>query len=446
MKIVAVHSDPETFGILKEGLGHDFELIEAPVTEDNPEAAMGPCDVIMLDFLVPDPVETLHLIRTIEKDAPVLLLLPTKYQFKVVSNLFHYGIKDCILRPFGPEDINTAVRKAMGLPESGPVAASEAPSSEEPAPAAGAAASDAPKDAPAKRAKPAPGKDSRIKELAEYLLDESNLPTLPVTAMRVMRMCRNEDVTTEQLDKLISGDQSLADQLMRTANSALYRRIMPVESLHDAIVRVGLTHVSNLTVGLSAKGLHKIPTPRSKTLWNHSRGIACASQVIAKRYRLQEDAYVAGLLHNVGMTLLNNLDAKRYQKCLDLQAEGTSFRQAEREIFGVDHTQLGSALAKKWDINPHFREAIRAYPAVWKAKNLSEEGNRLASSIKLANVIMQTPIFQETEIELTEEEREAVEIRLFKHPVVKHLGLASGDVGKILDKLEDLFDEDDGEG
>ena len=193
MKLVAVHSDPETFGILNEGLGSQFELVDAPVTEDNPEAPMQQCSLILLDFTVPDPVETLHLIRTVEPEALVLLLLPTKYQFKVVSNLFHYGIKECILRPFNAEDIDTAVRKALGLPVgedlSKPKAdGPEAKPAAERAPAANQSAS---------------GKDPRIQELADYLLEKSNLPALPVTAMRVMRLCRNEDVTAEQLDKLV---------------------------------------------------------------------------------------------------------------------------------------------------------------------------------------------------------------------------------------------------
>ena len=73
MKIVAVHSDPETFSIIKEGLGEQFDLVEATVTEEEPQAqGLVPCDFMILDFQIPDPVETLRLIRTVEAETEVL--------------------------------------------------------------------------------------------------------------------------------------------------------------------------------------------------------------------------------------------------------------------------------------------------------------------------------------------------------------------------------------
>ena len=437
MKIVAVHSDPETFSIIQEGLGEQFDLVEATVTEEEPQAqGLVPCDFMILDFQVPDPVETLRLIRTVEAETEVLLLLPSKYQFKMVSALFHYGIKDCLLRPFGPEEIRRATRKALGLPEL------------DEAEAAAIAAETAGGDGDAGGGTEGAGDgdsgdtDPGVNEVANYLLDHTNLPMMPPIAMRIVRLCRNADVNAAQLEKLISGDQSFAGQLLKTANSALYRRAVPVRSINAAIVRVGLKNVNNLAIGLSASSLHKVPTPMSQKLWQESRTIASAAQVVAQRFNLHEDAYVAGLLHNVGMTLLNNLDGNRFQACLELQEDGMDPLRAEEELFGVDHAQLGSALATKWEIDQCFREAISSYPAPWKAEGLSKDGNLIASSIKLATLMMALPIFKNFGEELEEGQREAMIDEVVGHEVVAHMKLSAHDVGEIMGKLEAIFIQD----
>ncbi len=447
MKIVAVHSDPETFSIIKEGLGEQFDVVEATVTEEEPQAqGLVPCDFIILDFLIPDPVETLRLIRTVEAETEVLLLLPAKYQFKMVSALFHYGVKDCLLRPFGPVEIRRAARKALGLPEldeAEAAAAAEAEAADTAEAGDGDAAATG--ESAGAEGESSEGKDPGVNEVANYLLDHTNLPMMPPIAMRIVRLCRNEDVNAAQLEKLISGDQSFAGQLLKTANSALYRRAVPVRSINAAIVRVGLKNVNNLAIGLSASALHTVPTPMSQKLWQDSRTIASAAQVVAQRYNLHEDAYVAGLLHNVGMTLLNNLDANRYQACLELQEDGMDTLRAEEELFGVDHAQLGSALAKKWEIDRCFREAISSYPAPWAAEGLSKDGNRVASSIKLATVLMGLPLFKNFGEELEEGERDAIVEQVSKHSVSEHMKLSAHDVGEVMGKLENIFIQDSSE-
>ena len=135
----------------------------------------------------------------------------------------------------------------------------------------------------------------------------------------------------------------MAAELLRTANSALYKRSVSVTNIRAAVVRIGLKNVSNLAIGLSAKALHQTVTPRSQKLWQESRTIAAAAQVIAALFKLEEDAYVAGLLHNVGMTLLNNLDSDRFEQAIEMQLDGMSAEEAERECFGVDHATLGHA-------------------------------------------------------------------------------------------------------
>ena len=116
--------------------------------------------------------------------------------------------------------------------------------------------------------------------------------------------------------------------------------------------------------------------------------------------------------------------------------------RAEEELFGVDHAQLGSALATKWEIDQCFREAISSYPAPWKAEGLSKDGNLIASSIKLATIMMALPLFKNFGDELEDGQREAMLEDVAGHEVVAHMKLSGHDVGEIMGKLEAIFIQD----
>ena len=182
--------------------------------------------------------------------------------------------------------------------------------------------------------------DKGIDDISSFLLDQTNLPPMPATAMRVVRLCRNSDVNADQLTKVIETDQAMAAELLRTANSALYKRSVSVTNIRAAVVRIGLKNVSNLAIGLSAKALHQTVTPRSQKLWQESRTIAAAAQVIAALFKLEEDAYVAGLLHNVGIHL-NNLDSDRFEQAIEMQLDG---RCRSRRMLWRGPCDLGHAL------------------------------------------------------------------------------------------------------
>ena len=280
MRTLTVHNDEPIREAVDSGLQAFFETQSLAVDESDPlPDAYQDSDLVILDFDVPDPLATIQQIKTRTPDSDVLLLLPTEYDFKLVSAVMRCGVSDCLVKPFDQPSLTKVVAKIKNIPD--PLAEEEEVQS-----------SDAEKG---------------IDDISSYLLDQTNLPPMPATAMRVVRLCRNSDVNADQLTKVVETDQAMAAELLKTANSALYKRSVSVTNIRAAVVRIGLKNVSNLAIGLSAKALHKVVTPRSQKLWQESRTIASAAQVIAAMFKLEEDAYVAGLLHNVGMTLLNNL-------------------------------------------------------------------------------------------------------------------------------------------
>ena len=212
---------------------------------------------MILDFDVPDPLATIQQIKTRTPDSDVLLLLPTEYDFKLVSAVMRCGVSDCLVKPFDQPSLTKIVAKIKNIPD--PLAEEEETQS-----------SDA---------------DKGIDDISSFLLDQTNLPPMPATAMRVRaalsklrRQCR--PINEGHRDGPGNGGGTL-----RTANSALYKRSVSVTNIRAAVVRIGLKNVSNLAIGLSAKALHQTVTPRSQKLWQESRTIAAAAQVIAALFQ-----------------------------------------------------------------------------------------------------------------------------------------------------------------
>ena len=433
-KIQMVHSSPESFGLVADALADTFDVVEAVVPADDVEpAGLVDSDLFILDFELPDVLETLKAIRHYSEDTETILLLPPKYKFKVVSGLFHYGINECLLKPFQPADLIQVICKVKGLPVPGQKTASKGGANGTADAEYGASGSDE------------VGGDPSVDDVANYLLDNSNLPMMPAIAMRIVRLCRDPDVNAEQIESVVQSDQAFTAQLLKTANSALYRRSVPVRSIKQAVVRVGLRHVNNLAIGLSANSLHKKSSPRAQKLWQESRTIASAAQVVALPYKLHEDAFVAGLLHNVGKTLLNNLDNQRFEDCISLQVDGIHPLEAETDLFGVDHTVLGAALVKKWEIDPAFGEAIGFYPEPWREKGLSKIGRILACSIHLAQVLMDLPVFTFIDEPLEPEERRIMEEETMEHPAVVAMKMKPEQLAQTIGRLEKIFIQDTGE-
>jgi HD-like signal output (HDOD) protein len=447
VRVQALHSNEEVYTAVKEALQPHFEVSGAAVVEPggHPEG-LAACDLFIVDLEIPEVLDTVHGVRNVDPDTEILLLLPTQYEFKTVSALFRYGVKECLIKPFTPEDIIAAVCKAKGIPLPEGVVPTipgegsdnyrndSQPEGQEQADGVGDAGDSSESGGHAV-------KDNQT--AAAYLLDNANLPMMPQIAMRIVRLCRSPDVTADQLEKVISSDQAFTAQLLKTANSALYKRAVPVQTIPAAIVRVGLKNVNNLAIGLSASSLHVEATPRSRQLWQTSRTVAAAAQVIAQSYHLHENAYVAGLLHNVGMTLMNNLDSERFEQVDELVEDGTPLLKAEVEVFGANHAQLGMALVKKWEIDLMFGEAILSYMAPWDYPDITKSADILAASIHLAQVIMDLPIFKNATGEpFPEEEREKILESLASNPGVIHIGWSTEEMHSTVERLEEVFIQD----
>jgi HD-like signal output (HDOD) protein len=140
----------------------------------------------------------------------------------------------------------------------------------------------------------------------DYLNGDLKLTSLPEIALRVSKSVKNENNSAYDVAKIIQSDPVIAGQVIKVANSPLYRTDTIITSCPAAVSRIGLLHTRDIVTALAIKQLFKpktkLVTKRMNNLWKHSTHVAAISSVIAKMIpALNSDrALLAGLIHDIG--------------------------------------------------------------------------------------------------------------------------------------------------
>lgn len=221
------------------------------------------------------------------------------------------------------------------------------------------------------------------------LLAVNNLPPMPQVMHKVRDIIQNPISGLKDIGDLIESDQALAMKSLRLANSAYYSRMGKVSSVQEAAVVLGLRILSELiTVAFMSKALgsslkgYDLP---AESLWRHSLAVAVGSRIIAnKKYpALANEAFSAGLIHDVGKLILDRYILERKEEFLKFLADGEqAFLIAEKEILGFDHAEIGSEICKRWNFPKSISVAIKYHhhpSRLW--------GNKLAYIVHVADEI-----------------------------------------------------------
>ncbi len=202
------------------------------------------------------------------------------------------------------------------------------------------------------------------------------LPTLPLVASRLLEAVARMDAdTTEEVARILALDPSLTARTLRLANSDCYGFPRKVGSVELAVLVLGSGTIRDLV--LTASVVQTLaPGDRALTkLWNHSMACGVAARALGERvrYRLLGEAYAAGLLHDVGAVLLRQQHPGRFDAALALaSSQGQSLGEAERSLYGSDHSEVGGWLAERWGLPAEIVEAIACHHRPWEAVRAPE--------------------------------------------------------------------------
>jgi len=212
---------------------------------------------------------------------------------------------------------------------------------------------------------PEAGRENRD-HLQNMIMTTRDLPAMPQVASKVLELSSDPNTSAQQLQQVISDDQAMTARILKIANSALYSCSRKIKTLTEAIVMLGFNSIRSLVVTSAARNLYNTKTSQTglkeRLLWEHSIGCAFACRIMASETKpaLTEEAFLAGLMHDIGKLVLNIQTPDLFDQIVQVvYNENLSFASTEQDIFGFDHTHVGALLVNKWKLSPTLEEVIR---------------------------------------------------------------------------------------
>lgn len=185
------------------------------------------------------------------------------------------------------------------------------------------------------------------------------LPPFPTVVMQFLDMARDEDLSFDVLIRFARNDPVILSGILSGANRLRHINAQP--DIHDPFIAaslIGLNQVRRIVV-TAALNKFAAADKGARFLLDHSRAVAIVAQELAALCGVSpEKAYVAGILHDIGQLCFHILDPLAFQNVYRQSATDGKLIEREVAVFGVDHTQIGSALAEHWELPEDFVSAI----------------------------------------------------------------------------------------
>ncbi len=205
-----------------------------------------------------------------------------------------------------------------------------------------------------------------MKDINEILEQVQALPPLPDTAIKLMSVVNEPSSTVDEIVEAIRYDQAVTTDVLKLCNSAYFGLSRQVTSLNDAMMYLGTVKVLQLVMGVHTNALLAKEQVgyglEPGVLWKHSVAVALASAEFAQRLKLPNVGlpYTAGLLHDIGKVILNEYVAEEFTEIVRRVTEDKlSFIEAEEQVLGFSHEQVGALLAEQWKLPDAIVRCIR---------------------------------------------------------------------------------------
>jgi signal transduction histidine kinase/HD-like signal output (HDOD) protein len=195
-----------------------------------------------------------------------------------------------------------------------------------------------------------------IDKLLKQTINIKEIPELPEYAKIAISSTLTGEKSIDQLIRTVRDSPSITLKLLKVANSPFYARVHPVTNIKDAIVLLGYKTVKNIIISITIRNLFQnkeLEWFDYNAFFLHSIAVATLCEECAQIANLKEteELYTAGILHDIGKAIFLESTGERYTEIAELiTKERLPFREAEREIFGFDHTDVSKFLLRYWDI------------------------------------------------------------------------------------------------
>jgi HD-like signal output (HDOD) protein len=196
----------------------------------------------------------------------------------------------------------------------------------------------------------------------QALKDRPIVRPFPTPVGQLLAVCHDPDATEVTFEKVIERDPALSVRLLRMANSPLHGLSYEVHGVGQAVSLLGIRELKHFALTVAGVGIvadGSATATLREALWNHSLGCAIVARLLAERQpaRNGDDAFLAGILHDVGKLLLLDVVPEEYGEMAQ-QYRGNQLIADELFAFGISHEEIGLRSAHGWSLAENVKVAI----------------------------------------------------------------------------------------
>lgn len=210
--------------------------------------------------------------------------------------------------------------------------------------------------------------------LNELINRIDEIPVFPLTVRNILNLIDDPKANIKDIEKEILKDQGYTAKVLKLANSAYYGVSRGIKTVSQAITLLGFREIRSMVLASSVGNVLSMELKgyalEREALWKQSQICAITAGAISKKikYKYPDQAYVAGLLRDIGKVILDHYLNDQFQTIMDLVNEGNRpFIEVEEQVLGFNHCHVGAKIAEKWQLPEDLVEAIALHHEPEKA-------------------------------------------------------------------------------
>lgn len=207
----------------------------------------------------------------------------------------------------------------------------------------------------------------RRSEIIHIIKDTRSLPTLPGIISRLSSLAEDGKVSVDEMARVVTSDQVLSAKVLKLVNSPFYGFSGRISTVSKALILLGVNVVKSLAISSS---IFEIMEKNIVGLWEHSLGAAVAANIIARKLNLpeREEISTAALLHDIGKVIIKIKLEEDYEHLIKvIKEKELPMIDCEKELFNIDHAEIGEWLGKSWLLPEKLIEPIAFHHNVEKS-------------------------------------------------------------------------------
>jgi putative nucleotidyltransferase with HDIG domain len=201
-------------------------------------------------------------------------------------------------------------------------------------------------------------------DLVRVLDNIRDLPTLPTSYFKISKLLQDVNTPAREVSRILESDQAIASKVLRLVNSSFFGFSRRVTQVNQAVMLLGYSTIRNAVLSISV--LESFPAKSSlpfdrREFWRHTIGTAIVARQLARLLKIgqEEEAFAGGILHDLGKLVLDQCLPEQFRLILAyVQEKNVSMLEAERQILGCTHAEIGEYLLERWRLPHSLVEAV----------------------------------------------------------------------------------------